>query len=273
MIKTSLETITPEKAREYLKANTDNYRKLQRHVVKRYADDILKGRWEVNGESICFNEAGVLLNGQHRLAAVILADREIQTVVVRGISKDVSMYDVGSVRTIPQIASHEGIDCNPTISAAANIIVNNFRPGRGKSAVVDYIRENIDELNRAYRVACYGSQHHMSKCGVAIAACYLMIHTRAIPVYEAELFFRLFNDPWTTRADGYDISAAVNARNMFEDRERKNGYQIQKEKLEILCQAMADFHEKTPVPEKYMIHEPFFYSNIMDEVHKLDGIN
>lgn len=273
MIKSAVETITPEKALEMLKQNTDNYRKLRRDVVKRYAEDILAGRWEVNGESIVFNEDGILVNGQHRLAGGILANKPFKSVVVRGVSRDVTIFDSGSGRTLGQIAAHDGIECNHTISAAANILVNNFTRNHGKSAVIDFIRNNIDELNRAYRVACYGSEKGMySKCGPAIAACYMAIHTRAVPVYEAELFFRLFNAPWSTPADGYNITPAVTARKMFEARS-SSGSLVQKEKLEILCRALRDFHDQNLVKDAYKIAEPFYYQDLLHVVREMDGLD
>ena len=75
MITTKVEKITPELAREYLKKNTDNYRKLARGTVRNYAEDIKNGRWELNGETIVFAESGVLQDGQHRLAAIIQANK------------------------------------------------------------------------------------------------------------------------------------------------------------------------------------------------------
>ena len=57
MIKTAVEKITPEKAKEYLRANTNNYRKLSRATVKKYAEDMKNGKWELNGESIVFSES------------------------------------------------------------------------------------------------------------------------------------------------------------------------------------------------------------------------
>ena len=273
VVSTAIEEITPELAAKYLKQNTDNYRKLSRSVVKRYAEDILAGRWEINGETIVFNEDGVLVNGQHRLAAIIMANRAIVTIVVRGVSRDVTIFDSGSVRTLNQIASHENVDCNPTVSAAANILVNNFTRNHGKSAVIDFIRANIDELNRAYRVACYGSDKGMrSKCAPAVAACYLAIHTQAIPVYEVELFFRIFNAPWSTNAEGYDISPVVTAGKMFDARDTA-GYQIQREKLETICLALRDFHEQKTRTDPYKIGEPFYYQTLMDAAHKQDGLN
>ena len=98
-IEMTVEKITPEIAAEYLKVNVKNYRKLQRPVMKRYAEDMKAGRWELNGEPIVFDNNGMLKNGQHRLAAVILAGATVEMVVVRGVDESVTAYDLNSVRT------------------------------------------------------------------------------------------------------------------------------------------------------------------------------
>lgn len=52
----------PDLAREYLP-----------RVVTRYARDMAAGRWVMNGEPLILDPEGNLLDGRHRLAAVIEA--------------------------------------------------------------------------------------------------------------------------------------------------------------------------------------------------------
>ena len=81
----TVENITPEKAREYLKTNTDNYRKISRAKAAIYAREMKAGKWELNGEGIMFAEDGTLKNGQHRLAAILMAGIPVRMTVIRGI--------------------------------------------------------------------------------------------------------------------------------------------------------------------------------------------
>ena len=78
MVQTSVETITPEKAVEYLRHNTNNYRKLSLATVSKYVAEIKAGRWQLNGETIVFGEDGILKDGQHRLAAIAKAGKPIE---------------------------------------------------------------------------------------------------------------------------------------------------------------------------------------------------
>jgi len=83
-----LMTVTPAMATNWLEnANTRN-RKLSDAYVSRLARDIAEGRWLLTHEGLAFDPTGVLLDGQHRLWAVVLADKPIQTYVWLNITPD-----------------------------------------------------------------------------------------------------------------------------------------------------------------------------------------
>lgn len=268
-MKMQVESISPEQAVQYLKTNTANYRKLSWSIVKRYADDMSKDRWELNGEPICFGKDGTLKDGQHRLAAIIMSKKTVKMAVVRDVENDVTIYNIGAKRTASQTAQAQGVECNSTVAAAAKIIANRFKSRVGTSGVVDYINANADELNRAYRITCYGPSQ-ASKNAPCVAACYLMLRTELVRSYEAELFFRLFNDKGLTRCDGYDPSPALIARKMFDDRGKcRSGYQIQKERLEIIVLALRDFAQGKERKTPYKISEPFFFTDLMDQIEEV----
>lgn len=81
------ETITPDKAEEYLAANRGNRNIVQAHVAA-MARDIAHGRWMFNAQPICFSRSGRLLNGQHRLSAVLEAGQPIEVMVMRGLPEE-----------------------------------------------------------------------------------------------------------------------------------------------------------------------------------------
>ena len=82
-----IETITPEIAQVWLEKNTNN-RTIRQMVVDRYADEMCSGAWKLNAETIKFSRDGTLLDGQHRLWAVVESKVTIQSFVARGISAD-----------------------------------------------------------------------------------------------------------------------------------------------------------------------------------------
>lgn len=94
-----IEKISPAKAREYLSQNKNNRNIRQQHV-KNLARDIVSGNWHQNGDSIRFNCDGELLDGQHRLSAIVMADRAVDCIVVRGLDKESRRtMDAGAKRT------------------------------------------------------------------------------------------------------------------------------------------------------------------------------
>ena len=76
-----IETITPEKASGYLKKNKNN-RAVSAPLVSRMAREMREGLWAENGETIVFNGDGRLLDGQHRLMAVVESGETIRSLVV-----------------------------------------------------------------------------------------------------------------------------------------------------------------------------------------------
>src|SRR3954469_22575211 len=83
----SIETITPEKAAKWLAHNPAN-RNLADARFGAFAAAVLRNEWRLHGESIKFDLNGDLLDGQHRLAAVVKSGVTIQSVVVRGVPRD-----------------------------------------------------------------------------------------------------------------------------------------------------------------------------------------
>lgn len=98
MITTSVEMVTPDRAVEMLKFNTRN-RPVKPHAVNRYASDMRNGRWQYNGQDIVFSDDGVLLDGQHRLLAVVAADMAVPIGIKRGLPAEVfATIDAGTPR-------------------------------------------------------------------------------------------------------------------------------------------------------------------------------
>ena len=83
----AVETIDPERAEEYLAANRGNRNIVQAHVAA-LARDIRNGQWMFNAQPICFSGSGRLLNGQHRLSAVLEAEQPIEVLVLRNLPEE-----------------------------------------------------------------------------------------------------------------------------------------------------------------------------------------
>jgi hypothetical protein len=74
-------TITPELASKWLKNNADN-RPINRDAVSRLANEMLSGRWSLCSTAITLGAGDCVVDGQHRLSAVVKSGCSIQAILV-----------------------------------------------------------------------------------------------------------------------------------------------------------------------------------------------
>src|ERR1700744_3535283 len=98
-IYTRLEIITPKIATQYIALNHKNNRNLKPSVVQNLATQMSRGEWETTHQGIAFDTEGYLIDGLHRLSAIVLSGVTVEMMVTYGL-KDASCIDVGSRRTI-----------------------------------------------------------------------------------------------------------------------------------------------------------------------------
>jgi len=98
-VMTAMTIITPKQAKDWLENNTHN-RKLRTHQVAAMVRDIQAGNWNWNGDSIKFADDGTLLDGQHRLHAIVESGQPIESLVIRGLAKTTqATMDTGTKRS------------------------------------------------------------------------------------------------------------------------------------------------------------------------------
>jgi hypothetical protein len=120
-MKTTLMEITPQIAASFLEKNTSN-RPLNNKHVKRLAREMEMGRWKLNGSTICLN-GQILIDGQHRLAAVVLSGCTIQSIVVEGLDSSVfCTIDAGKPRSAGDTLELIGVASANCVSAAVKAI-------------------------------------------------------------------------------------------------------------------------------------------------------
>ncbi len=84
-IEVGIETVDPARAAALL-ARGSAARRISRKHVAALARDLAQGRWLFNAQPLCFAADGTLLNGRHRLEAVVLSGRSMEVAVVRGLA-------------------------------------------------------------------------------------------------------------------------------------------------------------------------------------------
>lgn len=121
-IEAKVEHISPAMAKSMLGTMVSN-RKLIDDVVKAYARDMENDNWELNGEPIIFDEDGSLIDGQHRLTAIIKARKAIRLLVVRGTKTHAfKTIDSGVKREFSHVLHVQGFADTLNISAATSML-------------------------------------------------------------------------------------------------------------------------------------------------------
>ncbi len=121
-----VELITPEIAKVWLANNTGN-RKIRKSRVEVYALAMARGEWQITHQGIAFDTDGRLLDGQHRLEAIVQYGRPVEMMVTRNIPSDgFHIMDMGMTRSHADVL---GIDSKiaSVASALCNMRYNNTR--------------------------------------------------------------------------------------------------------------------------------------------------
>ena len=128
--------------------NNAGNRPLNMNHVKVLAREMSGGRWKVNGDTICLN-SDRLIDGQHRLSAVIESGVTIETLVVEGLPSDVfDTKDVGKRRSAGDTLAVRG-EIDGKNLAAALVVIDRYMTGR-VNCVVRYTNTEIEELLEKY---------------------------------------------------------------------------------------------------------------------------
>ena len=195
-LKTAVEVITPKMAEEWLKKNTMDRNIRQRRVagLVRIIND---GEWRVNGESIKIANDGTLLDGQHRLTAVVISKKPIMSLVVRGLPPESrETMDLGTPRNLGNHMQMAGYTGSVFAIAAAVGICTSFRAGvwserkekMSPTQMLAYLKANKRLLKSAdiYTSAEYKDFRDMLPQSNSIALHYLFTQ---IDQFKGEEFF------------------------------------------------------------------------------------
>lgn len=125
--------VTPKIAEEFLERNTQN-RTLSDVVVKKYARDMKDGAWHYDASPIRFDVDGELIDGQHRMWAVIESNTTQEFLIVRGLPKRAfTTIDTGKKRSLADVLTiqHPGLSNGSHIAAMTTIITKYENGMRG----------------------------------------------------------------------------------------------------------------------------------------------
>jgi hypothetical protein len=126
MIKSSVQTMTPERADELLRHSFGKIE--QRHLsekrVRQLVGALERGEWRVTHQGVALDEEGIVIDGQHRLEAIRRYGKPVEIMVTEGVPREsFSVIDVGAKRTTADALHIAGFANTNILSAAARLVI------------------------------------------------------------------------------------------------------------------------------------------------------
>lgn len=193
-------TVTPETARRWLEHNTRN-RRVDQTNVDMFVRLIRNGRWALTNDAIAFADDGTLLNGQHRLTAIVEAGSSCQVLVIRGMPADDQVHmDTGKKRSAGDHLAILGMRNYSNLAAISRVallwqrdaLVHESNHKVSPDEITQFIFDNPD-LVAAAEYAVHIRTHLETPVSVAGCAVWLLRHVDA---QDADLFM----DAWSSGA-------------------------------------------------------------------------
>ena len=173
-----IELITPEIAKAFLLKNTAN-RSLRPIAVSEYAAEMKAGGWVLGCDAIGFDRNGTLINGQHRLNALIKSGLSAEFIVARNLPhKSIDALDIGKRRMLHERLTIAGNKLNARQANICSLLITPWSSNYFVRVKTSVQREMLVAVYKEYKEAIEQASSMVSKingCELA-AAVYLANH-------------------------------------------------------------------------------------------------
>lgn len=243
-------TITPDMAKAMLEKNMESNRRLNHQTVKRYARIMKAGGWNLTHQGIAFDDKGELIDGQHRLQAIVMANVPITMMVTYGVEHrdgDAFTIDTGTKRTTQNIIQISGItdevykNMSSYVSAYMRMKIKTNSSMPEAAEIIGYIDRHYDD------VAVIASIIGRGSTGSSGAKLHTIVGVAIISAYyrgESEDALRKFVQVY--RNNDVDYCERYNPRHALNLRDWVRGHKSSPETLQRCECAIYSFaHNQT----------------------------
>lgn len=206
-IKIHHQKITPELAKKYLERNKRN-RHINKNTVDFYVAQMRQNQWLPTGDPIKFSKKGNLLDGQHRLSAIVQYGHPVDMFVAEGLEDETfKVIDTGKSRSASDVVAMLGVKHATTMAGAVRAIImfrrgSYYDPKKRKAGV-----SNSDILDFIHR------HKQIQEQVVFVTSLYTQF--RAVPASGLCMLYHVLSKHNQTKADtffskyatGIDLSA------------------------------------------------------------------
>jgi hypothetical protein len=180
--------ITPRMAKEWL-ARLGKNRKLRKNLVGRYVKQLKRGEWHLTHQGVAFDEKGELIDGQHRLQAIVESGITARMPVATGVGQAAKMVlDTGSARSFHDALTIAG---NRPVETREVAAIRRFIRGtlqshhRGQQetvyqiqAVMERYQKELDFVTaHLYPSTGYGYRSRLRHSAITAASMRALVHT------------------------------------------------------------------------------------------------
>lgn len=187
-------TVTPEMAGDWMARNIVN-RPLRIPQVNKYVGMIERGEWVLNGETVKFDVKGNLVDGQHRLTAILELGASLPMLVVFGCGEKVfATLDQGKRRTVADMLALRNEAATSDLSSCLSWLwkyeTDNLRNGRQSgwptaTQALDVLERN-PHIRESIRFVMTGKLRHLAGRQALAVAHYIL---NKIDEGDTESFF------------------------------------------------------------------------------------
>ena len=194
-MKIEIVTMTPEWALDILTSKNTKNRSLRSSAVQKYAYAIRTGQWELTPQGIAIGQDGVLLDGQHRLAAIVEAGQPVPVLMATDCDPSMfSVLDTGLARRASDVLHMKGAGDATSLAAGikayilmhqspGNMWTGNGLPTPSHSEIGGLYGQRTEDANFAATVAssvyCACRQTNKSALVAFVLLCLDAGHERA----------------------------------------------------------------------------------------------
>jgi len=246
--------ISPAIASALLEKNTRNFRPVNQRYVNAYARDMAAGKWPYNGESIKVHKDGTILDGQHRLNAIVQAGVGIWCDIIEGLDDAVlATLDTGKPRVASDFLRYLGVPNYRFAAALARQTIINLTSDNWRAASTIKITANeVEKFYHIHEETINGVARYRTDLSQVIAAGYQgpvlffthIVCPEAIERLSALVHGRIARDTQCS-IDNFFVSASRRRRSKKTARDNSNAGGIHERALMI--KAINAFYEGRPL--------------------------
>ncbi len=232
---------TPQLAAEILLLNTHN-RKISEAVINKYATEISLGEWYASSAGVGISDKGVLVDGQHRLSAIVKSGQTVPILFVWNLpsasQEKIDRQNKRSLFDVLTLAEIEGIDMpSARLGVQASVLLCRIQNGWGGRSISDAeVKAKFIEYKSEIRFAVKKLSQNPYRGAPFVAAAILMA---AGNMEAAEAFCEKLVRPTELSADDprYRMHRWINEH----VGEASGGHIMQEKRLKACFYAMNKF--------------------------------